>query len=238
MRRISTLFTAVIAVVLLLMAVDAQRPEPRRPSAPMLTNEDLLSPGTATTNEESVSRPKVSGSPLRNARVVLESLFTRMAEVNSVRTRMRGSLPEGEREILLESIKPDRLHVISPEMEIIAIGRKSYVKNAGRWELTAMPDGGPQSSAGFDFRTLVKQMISKPSVHITGQVLGTQMLGGVDTIAYEFAITEGSENGTIQISVGKADGYMRQMSVSGGAINIKFWFTDINQRFSIEPPIM
>jgi hypothetical protein len=151
---------------------------------------------------------------------------------------MVGSQPDGEREILIESIKPDRLHVIAPELEIITIGRKSYKKNAGRWEVTVMPDGGTQSAAGFDFRTLVKQMISEQSVHITGKTLGTQMLGGLDTVAYEFAITEGTESGTIQISVGKADGYMRRMSVSAGAVNIHLLFTDINQRFSIEPPIM
>ena len=160
-----------------------------------------------------------------------------MGEVNSLRTRMQTFLPSGQREILIESMKPDRIHVISPYGEMIAIGRKFYMKSNGAWEVTPVPAGGAQSDAGFDFRTFVKEMIAKANVRITGQVLGGQMIDGVETVAYEFSVTDGSETGTIQVSVGKEDGYIRQMFLSGGAVDIKIWFTKINEQLSIEPPM-
>jgi hypothetical protein len=238
MRRISTLSTAVAVVLLSVLAVGAQRQEPRRPASPMLTNDGVSSPGAAhSLPEESVTPTNLSGSPVRNPRAVLESAITKMGEVNSVRTRVQGTLPEGEREILIESMKPDRLHVISPFGEVIAIGNKLYVKNTGRWEVTTLPSASAQSQAGFDFRAMMKQMLAKSSVRMTGQILGSQMIDGVDTLAYEFALTEGSDTGTIQVSVGKADGYMRRMSVSGGGVSFRIWFTNINEQFSIEPPM-
>ena len=204
----------------------------------MLTNEDVLSPrAVSSLPEESVTRTNLSGSPLRNPRAVLESALTKMGEVNSLRTRIQGSLPEGQREILIESMKPDRMHVTSPYGEIIAIGRKFYVKGNGGWQVTPMPAGGAQADAGFDFRILVKQLIAKASVRMTGQVLGSQMIDGVDTVAYEFAVADGYETGTIQVSVCKADGYMRRMSISGGGVDIKLWFTNINEQLTIEPPM-
>ena len=238
MKRISSASTAVIIVVLLALAVDAQRQEPRPPGAPVLTNDDVLSPRAAhPLPDDNISGTDQSGSPLRNARTVFESALSKMVEVNSVRTRMQTSLPSGEREILIESMKPDRMHIISSDFEMIVIGRKSYLKSNEGWQVTSMPAGGAQSDAALDFRTLLKQMLSKSGVRMTGQVLGGENIDGVDTVAYEFAVTDGSETGTIQLSVGKEDGYMRRLSLSGGAVGIKIWFTNINERFSIEPPL-
>jgi len=238
MKRISTASTAVVIVVLLALAVDAQRQEPRPPGAPVLTNDDVLSPRAAhSLPDDRIRRTDQSSSPLRNARTVFESALSKMVEVNSVRTRMQTSLPSGEREILIESMKPDRMHIISSDFEMIVIGRKSYLKSNDGWQVTSMPAGAARSDAALDFRTLLKQMLSKSGVRMTGQVLGGQMIDGVDTVAYEFAVTDGSETGTIQLSVGKEDGYMRRMSLSGGAIGFKVWFTNINEQFSIEPPM-
>ena len=238
MRRTSNISTSIAVVLLLVVGYGAQAQERRRPAAPMLTNEDVLSPGAGhSLTEESVSRTNLSGSPLRNARAILESALTRMGEVNSSRTRLQTSLPAGQREILIESVKPDRVHVISPYGEMIAIGRKFYVKSTGGWEVTSAPAGDAKSDAGFDFRTFIKQMTTKAGVRITGQVLGSQMIDGVETIAYEFAVTDGSETGTIQVSVGKEDGYLRRMSLLGSAVDIKIWFTNLNEHISIEPPM-
>ena len=236
MRR--TLPLSTVAILLLVLAADAQQQVPRRPAAPMLTSEDVLSPGAAkSVPEESVSRTNVPGSPLSNPRAVLESALTRMGEVNSVRTRLQTSLPAGEAEVLIESMKPDRMRVKSPYGEMIAIGRKVYIKSAQGWEVKSAPSGSAQSDAGFDFPTFVKQMMGKAGVRITGQLLGGQMIDGVETLSYEFTVTDGSETGTIQISVGKEDRYMRRMSVLGGAVNLKIWFSNINEDLSIEPPM-
>ncbi len=237
MNRIATL--SAIVVLQLALAAGA-RPQETRPSkAQMLTDDDVLSPRVAPSRpEQKEPRMNASGTTLQDSRSVLERALTKMAEVRSLRTRMQTSLPTGQREVLIESTKPDRIHVLSPEGEMIAIGGKFYLKSNGGWQVTSVPaGGGAQSDSGFDFRTFVKQMIDNSDVLITGYPLGDQTLDGVNTAAYEFEVTEGSQTGTILINVGKGDGYMRRMSISGGGIGINLWFTNINERFSIEPPM-
>jgi hypothetical protein len=173
---------------------------------------------------------------LRNARAVLQGALTKMGEVNSVRTRLQTSLPTGQREVLIESVKPDRAHIISADGEMIMIGGKLYLKSAAGWQVTSMRAGGAQS-VGLDYRTVVKELMAKSGVRITGQAVGGQMIDGVDTVAYEFTVTDGSETGTIQVCVGKEDGYMRRMFLMGGGLELRIWFTHINEQFSIEPPL-
>lgn len=238
MRRTSTLVGLIVFGLLLVLAVNADGQERRRPAAPMLTNDDVLSPGTArSTPEESVSRTSLSGSPLPNPRAVLESALARMAEVRSVRTRLQSVLANGRTELLIESVKPDRLHVIAPNAEMIAIGRKFYVKSGGQWVLQPVAPGGEQFNAVLDFRTFLKEMGGKLSgVRITGEVLGSQMMDGVETVAYEFTVTDKSDSGTVRVSIGKDDGYVRHMALSGAGLDFKMWFTNINEQISIEPP--
>jgi len=131
-------------------------------------------------------------------------------------------------------MKPDRMHVTSPYGEMISIGRKFYVKGPGGWSLT--PGNEAQSDAGLDFRALVKQLIQKSRVAITGYLLGPQTVDGIDTVAYTFEVTEGKEFGKVDVYLGK-DGYIRQMFLSEGALNLKLWFNNLNEPLSIEPPM-
>ena len=80
-------------------------------------------------------------------------------------------------------------------------------------------------------------MIGKAGVRITGQVVGEHTLDGVEAFAYEFEVTDGSESGRLQLSVGKKDGYMRRMSLSGDGIVMKISFSKINEQLSIEAPM-
>jgi len=234
--RTSGLASAIVIVLLLAFDTGAQQPASRRQAAPALTNEDVLYPRASRATSEEKTKPLEGGSsPLRNARVVLEGALTKMSEVTSIRTRVQTFLPAGEREMLIESIKPDRTHLVSADSEMIVIGRKFYMKNGGTWQVTSMPAG--KGDLGLDFRTFVKEMTGKSGVRISGQVVGSQMLDGVETVAYEFAVTDGSETGTIQVCVGKQDGYMRRIFLLGGQLEIKIWFTDINQPISIEAPL-
>jgi hypothetical protein len=172
-------------------------------------------------------------------------VLTKMAEVNSVRTRIQTLLPTGKREILIETVKPDRTHVMSPEGEMVVIGGTFYLKTNAGWQVTTVPAGNAaQSDSGFDFSALIKQMIGKSKVLITGQFLDDQVLDGVDCAAYEFELTDRSETGTIQVNIGKKDGYMRRLSISGPGLvqggsgpTINVWFTNINEPLSIQPPM-
>jgi hypothetical protein len=238
MKRTSSPLTAV-ATILLALTVYAQHQQPRRAGAPVLTNDDVLSPRTGySLPEENINRTGAAGgSALRNARTVLQSALTRMGEVSSLRTRLQTSLPTGQREVLIESVKPDRTHIISADGEMIMIGRKFYFKSGAGWQVTSLPAGSAQAATGLDYRTFMKEMMAKSGVRITGQIVGGQVLDGVDTVAYEFAVTDGSETGTIQVCVGKEDGYMRRMFLQGGGVEFRIWFTNINEQLSIEPPL-
>jgi len=150
---------------------------------------------------------------------------------------MQMSSAAGQREVFIESVKPDRMHVSSPDAEMIAIGRKFYVKTGGGWTVQTAPATSSTLDSGFDVRTFIREMISKGNVRISGKILGSQVVDGVETIAYEFAVTEGSESGTLRLSVGKQDGYMRLLSATGGGIDMMVMFSSLNEPISIEAPM-
>jgi hypothetical protein len=161
-----------------------------------------------------------------------------MADVSSMRTRMEATVSNGQRDLLIETVKPDRMRVVAQDGEMIFIEGKLYSRaGAGRWETREMPPGGAQSVAGVDFVRFLKQVLSKSRVRVAGQILGSESLDGIETIAYEFTVSDNSETGTIQVSVGKDDGFMRKLFLTGGQVVVRAWFTDINGDISIEAPL-
>jgi len=225
-------------VLLMLASVAGAQQEPRRPRSPVLTNEDVTSPASPRSNpDDSVSRNDSSGSTIGDPRGVLEGAVAKLGEVKSIRTRMKTSLPSGEREVLIESVKPDRMRVTSSDVEFIMIGRKFYLKTDGKWQVTSAPADSSQSDTGLDFRAFLKQMLAKPGVLVTGRLVGDQTIDGVDTTAYDFTVSTESETATIQLWIGKQDGYMRRLFLSGGAMGIRIWFSNINETLSIKPPM-
>src|SRR5215510_10171225 len=232
MSRSTRVAVLIISILVLVPLATAQQERPRRP-APMLTNDDVVSPRSVSPSPiESDVHTTATGSPVRNPRAILESAIIKMNELNSVRTRMQTVLPTGQVDILIESMKPDRMHFISPYGEMISIGRKFFVKGPGGWSLTT--SNVAQSDAGLDFKAFVKQFIEKSRVTITGYLLGPQTVDGTDTVGYTFEVTEGKEFGKVDLYLGK-DGYIRQMFLSGGPLNLKLWFNDLNEPISIEP---
>jgi hypothetical protein len=236
------------ALLILLQAAFAAEPKPQqsRPSrAPSLTSDDLLSPGASSSARPEERLPTHSRGPaLQNARSVLEKAMSKMSEVRSVRIRMQTVLPSGPREILIETIAPDRMHLVSAEGEMIVIGSTFYLKSDGAWQVSKVPGSFPGKDSGFEFGTLVKQFITKSGVRITGHSLGDFVLDGVDTSGYEFEVSDRSETGSIQLSVGKQDGYIRRLSISGptfveggSGLTMTVWFTNINEPLSIQPPM-
>jgi hypothetical protein len=235
MRRTLLVADALISILLLVSLCIAQQGQARKPAVPMMTNDDVLSPRSVSPLAiESETRAAANGTPLRNARTILEGAISKMSELNSVRTRMQSLFPSGQVEVLVESMKPDRMHVVSPYGEMISIGRKFYVKGAGGWSVTTAK--APQSDAGLDFKTLIKQFIEKSGVKITGERLRPQTIDGIDTDAYAFEVSDGNQTGRIELNIGK-DGYMRQMFLSGEGLDLKLWFSNLNEPLSIEPPM-
>jgi len=212
----------------------------------MMTTDDVLSPRSASPQPiESDVRTTSQGSPVKNPRAILESAITKMSELDSLRIRMQLLSPSGPLDAVIETMKPDRLHVTSSLGEMISIGRKFYVKGNGGWSVTTGNDtkaaafnyqSAAQSDAGLDFKTVVKQSILRPGFKITGQLLGTQTVDGIDTDAYAFEVSDGKETGKVELYLGK-DGYMRQMFLTSAAFYVKLWFTNLNEPLSIESPM-
>jgi len=235
MRRTSLITATLISILISVSTSIAQQEKPRRPAAPMMTTDDWLTPRSGNLPPiESDVLTTTKGSPVKNPRAILENAITKMSELNSVRTRMQSLLPSGSIDVVIESMKPDRMHVTSPYGEMISIGRKFYVKGTEGWSVTS--GNAPQSDAGLDFRALIKQFIEKSRVTITGYLLGPQTVDGIDTVAYTFEVNDGNEFGKIDLYLGK-DGYIRQMFLSGRALNLKMWFNNLNEPLSIEPPM-
>jgi hypothetical protein len=235
MRRTSLIAATLISTLTFVALAFAQQEKPRRPAAPMMTSDDVLTtPPSNLPPIESDFLTTTKGSPVKNPRAILENAITKMSELNSVRTRMQSVLASESIDVVIESMKPDRMHVTWTYGEMISIGRKFYVKGTGGWSVTSVKP--PQSDALLDFRALVKQLIEKSRVTITGYLLGPQTVDGIDTVTYTFEVNDGNEFGKIDLYLGK-DGYIRQMFLSGRAVNLKMWFNNLNEPLSIEPPM-
>ena len=244
MKRLAIVSAAAIVFLQLAVGADARPQQPRPSRTPALTSDDLLSPGVLSSPgpEENPSAIHPRGATVPNAVSVLRNALTKITTVKSVRTRIQAFLPTGQREVVIETVKPDRTHVVSPEGEIITIAGKVYLNTGDGWQVTPVaPAIATRSDAGVDFSALVKEMIDKSKVLITGHMLGDRVFDEVDCSVYEFEVTDRSGTGTIQVSVGKKDGYMRRLEISGpaqdGAFRINVWFDNINQPISIKQPM-
>jgi hypothetical protein len=160
-----------------------------------------------------------------------------MSEVNSLKIQMRVSLPTGENNMTVERDGANRARVTGGGKEVITVGGKVYSRDGdGPWQVTAVPSGMQGLDWSLDFVSFAKQMLSKSRVHVTGQILGEEVLDGVNTVAYEFTVSDKSESGTLRLCVGKRDGYIRRFFLNGGQISVKMWFTNLNESMSINAP--
>jgi hypothetical protein len=244
MRRITFSCAAtflLLALPLLITAQQQQQP-PVRPGSPRLSNEDLPSSGVANVPVEPVARPTVTsntGAPVRNPRSVLENTLVKLTGVRSLRTRLQITLPTGEREIVAETVKPDRMRVTAPDGEIVAIGQDCYYRPAGGdWQVTRSRSALDPAGSALDYSALLKQMLNTAGVTITGRVLGEEAIDGFETVVYEFTVTDRAETGTITASIGKGDGFLRRLFMSGPGVSLRAWFTSINENLTIERPQM
>jgi hypothetical protein len=149
------------------------------------------------------------------------------------------TLPTGGREVVAETVKPDRMRVTAPEGEIVVIGQDYYYRPAGGdWQVTRSRSALDSAGSALDYSALVKQLLNGGGVTITGRVLGEEAIDGFETVVYEFTVTDRAETGTITASIGKGDGFLRRLFVLGPGVTMKAWFTSINENLTIERPQM
>jgi len=243
MRRITFSCAATFLLVAFPVLITAQQQQqPVRPASPRLSNEDLLSPRATNLPVEPDAQPTVTsktGDPIRNPRSVLENALTNLTRVRSLRTRLQMTLATGGREVVAETVKPDRMRVTAPDGEIVIIGQDCYYRPAGGdWQVTKSKSAVDAAGSALDYSALVKQLLNGGGVTITGRVLGEEAIDGFETVVYEFTVTDRAETGTITASIGKGDGFLRRLFVLGPGVTMRAWFTSINENFTIERPQM
>ena len=245
MRR----FGASCAVLIALSAfqVSARQQAPPKPRVPRLTTEDVQSPKSerdwsVIPDESAAKRGGPGGgepadAKVPNARLLMEKILTGLAKVKSLRIRARLTMPNGQRDLIVETIRPDRTRVTSSDMEIVVIGRASYFRQAGgTWQTTAIPaSAAVQLNVGPE---AVKQLVNDPSVSMSARIVGEDLIEEVETVAYEFTVTDRDGTGTIEASIGKSDGLVRQLFIAGPGVQMKMWFSGFNESLTIEPPDM
>src|SRR5262245_39464565 len=120
MKRIIALCFFASILLSLSLAANARQQEGSRPRAPALTDEDISKPGLVRP-ADNITKTTGTGTAVRNPRAVLERCLGKMSEVTSVRTRMEATLSNGQRDLLIESVKPNRMRVVAPDGEMIFV---------------------------------------------------------------------------------------------------------------------
>ena len=246
MKRAAALSAVLIA--LSAFQVFAQEQAPPRPRTPRLTTEDVESSKAGRelrgATDEVETRPAEKGkgesaaAKVSNPRQVLEQMFTRLGAAKSVRIRSRISTPNGELETVVENVKPDRARVVSQDSEFIVIGCAFYMRRGGgAWQTSSMP-ASALDQLNMGGAEVLKQLFSIPGVTMSARITRSEVIDGVDTVGYEFSITDRQGAGTIEAFVGKTDGLPRRLFVSGPGLNMKAWYSGFDDGITIEPPQM
>jgi hypothetical protein len=237
MKRTTALAYFVVAFALFAPAsLRAQEgsPPPRR--VPQLTNDDLRPSGGASRvqPDEGELRSAPATSEVRNPRAVLEDAFRKLAKAHSMRMQMVLSTPQGERQVTIESMKPDRMRMVSNEGEFIVVGRNAYYKlRDGQWQTTT----SKTSPFGLDPDSFVKQLLSESGVSMSARLIGEQTIDGWETSVYSFELKDRNETAQVEACIDKAAGYIRKLSIGGAGAQVYMRFGNFNEEFTIDPPM-
>ena len=123
-------------------------------------------------------------------------------------------------------VKPDKMHILSRDVDSIVIGSTMYVKMSGKW--TKMDAKGLWS----DPLDGVKQMQTHHADY-TSADLGTLTAGGVSYHAYRMMDTKKHLSQTVFID---AAGRIGRIEISGISV-IVITFSKYGEAFSIVPPM-
>jgi hypothetical protein len=247
MRRLAAPFVITCMLTFCAFNAYAQETQPARRKAPSLTMDNYES-GRMTTpsNKNSNITPMKSetadsaGFVSVNARTVLEKTFAQLDKVKSMRTRLKVASESEQRETIIEVVRPNRVRMRAPGMEMISIGSTAYIKMGGEaWQKTA----NPAMAASLNQTEAIKMLLELPGVTISGWAIGEEVLEGIPTTVYDIKVDEqrmtASDSTTIRLWVGKDD-LPRKMEFGGGNSGFKMSITyeEFNKNIVINAPTM
>lgn len=229
---------------------DAQETTPAKRRTPTLTTDDVRYGTSSKVVEvpveptDTVPNSGNSSTATIDARTVLTKAFAKLASVQSLRTRISVSGSQSvANEVVIESIRPDRVHLTNAQMEMFVIGSTSYFKvSGGDWQKTDLGTSQKNINAmQLNPMNLIDQLFATPGLKLSGRVIGKSVLDSTPTTVYEIiGLDNKGEKGIIRAWIGETDQLPRKMEISSpdSPMNLSFRFSDFNSNFSIQPPIM
>jgi hypothetical protein len=166
----------------------------------------------------------------------LTRIFRGWAGVKSFRAKITVTPTTGAAtETDLDVVMPDRFHVVSKQLEAIAIAGTYYVKLAGQWQKIALPKTIDLSFA--DLKKIEAELGASSDV----KLIGPEVLDGTPTLVYQYTTTTTtpiSTTTTSKVWVAVADQLPRRMeSVAKSGTKTTVIYYDYNAAITIEPPI-
>jgi hypothetical protein len=235
---------------LLVSIADAQETTPAKRKTPSLTTDDVRYGAPSKVVEvpveltDTVPNPGSSSTATINIRNILSKAFVKMANVQSLRTRITisGNQP-GATETVIEAVRPDRIHLTNAQMEVFVIGPTGYFKESGGdWKKIDL--GISQMNVNelqLNPALLIDNLFATSSLKLSGRVIGKAMLDSTLTTVYEIIGTDKKdEKGVIRTWIGEADQLPRKMEISSpdNLMNMSIRFSDFNAPFTINPPTL
>jgi hypothetical protein len=245
MKTAPVWFVRVFLLSLFIFPAFAQQQDAPRRSTPRLTTEDVRSGRSGQATAEDRTDPVTSsanGETTRaesfDARALIKNAFSKLTTVNSLRTKIQITGGQtGREETLIETVRPNRLHLQNDLLETIVIGSTVYTKVGKEdWKVVNTPVPKQQ----FDPQNFMNSLLSSPNLKFIGKNLGKTTVDNVSTIVYE--ITEDAANSadreTVLIWIGEADQLPRKIKVSkpNSPMQVTFWYSAFNA-VSIKAPL-
>ncbi len=158
------------------------------------------------------------------------------AGVKTFRSKITTTTSAGaSTEISLDVVMPDRFHVVTKQLEAIAIGKTYYLKIGNQWQKVALPQG-----IDLNFADL-KKLEAELGASTDAKLIGPDVLDGTPTLVYEYTTTIKTPTTlttTSKLWVAVADQLPRKMeSVSKTGSKTVATYYDYNAAITIEPPI-
>jgi hypothetical protein len=237
MRRV--LWLCILLIALITTACDAVAPAPtsapptKAPVVPTLPLLPML-PLTPTIPPSPTVPPPTptSANPLD----ALKGVFHNFAGVKSFRAKMTTSGgTTANQEMTLESVMPDRFHIVSKQFEAYLIAATFYMKAGNQWQKMALPKS-------FDLGLVdARKLEAELQATTETKLIGVEVLDGTPTVVYQYTTTIKTPTPTTytaKVWVAVADGLPRKMeSTTKAGVKTVMTYYDYNANIVIEPPI-
>jgi hypothetical protein len=197
-------------------------------------------PETASSSTPSGSPAAGTSSPLTSSTLPIDALgrsIRAQLDAKSYRVRISSITPKVQGETIVEYVAPDRIHMVNPISELIAVGSETYTRQAQ----------GPWQKAPLDAREIVAtfrdpKLLDQLTTNYDIAFIQSDTLDGAPVLVYEYSPKPTSsvpQSGKTKIWIGADDSLPRKVEVQTGSNNYvtTIIYSDYNSDIKIELPV-